>query len=396
MTEHDDTRPDVTDIADADLVLRTRAGDADAYAELWRRHYRSGIVVANSITSAFDADDLVQESYARIYQTIQRGGGPTGAFRAYLFTSIRNTAARWGQARRETSADELESVADPDAEAHATDEALDRSLTTQAFRSLPTRWQEVLWYTEIEQMKPWEVAPLLGMKATAVAQLAFRAREGLREAWVQGHLRAAPAESECRWTIEHLGAYARGNLGRRDVAKIEAHLAGCTRCTIVAAEAQDVSRRLALILLPLTLGAGGATAYLATLQGGSAPIVALAAGVSPVMPDTVLTTGTGGLGGTTGAAGGVAGTGGAAGGVVGAAAASGAPGSVGALVGVAAAAVLVVGGVATAVVVPQLVAQAETTASTSADAGRDTDAAADASSDDDAAAPVASASPQPS
>ncbi len=122
----------------------------------------------------------MQEAYARIFPSIVKGGGPTGSFRAYLFTSIRNTAAGWGRARRKTPIDELELVPDPDAEAHATDEALDRSLTHRAFRSLPTRWQEVLWYTEIEQMKPAEVAPLLGMKATAVAQLAFRAREGVR------------------------------------------------------------------------------------------------------------------------------------------------------------------------------------------------------------------------
>ncbi len=48
----------------------------------------------------------------------------------------------------------------------------------------------MLWYSEIEQMKPAEIAPLLGMKATAVAQLTFRAREGLREAWMQAHLRS--------------------------------------------------------------------------------------------------------------------------------------------------------------------------------------------------------------
>ncbi|WP_036299231.1 RNA polymerase sigma factor, partial [Microbacterium sp. C448] len=89
-----DTTP--TGDGDADLVLRARSGDGEAYAELWRRHYRSGITVARSITSSLDPDDLVQEAYARIYQSIRRGGGPTGSFRAYLFTSIRNTAAGGG------------------------------------------------------------------------------------------------------------------------------------------------------------------------------------------------------------------------------------------------------------------------------------------------------------
>ncbi|WP_455133430.1 RNA polymerase sigma factor [Microbacterium aurum] len=62
MGTSDQPRADVADIADADLVLRTRSGDHDAFAELWRRHYRSGVTVAASITSTFDADDLVQEA----------------------------------------------------------------------------------------------------------------------------------------------------------------------------------------------------------------------------------------------------------------------------------------------------------------------------------------------
>jgi RNA polymerase sigma factor (sigma-70 family) len=292
----DDARPaaaHLTEMSDGDLVLRSRSGDASAYGELWRRHYRSGIVAARSITSSIDADDLVQEAYARIFQAIKRGGGPTGGFRAYLFTSIRNTAAGWGRSHKETAIDELDSVEDPEASAHATDEALDRGLTNQAFRSLPTRWQEVLWYTEIEQMKPAEAAPLLGMSANAVAQLAVRAREGLREAWIQAHLRSVEDGSECQFTIEKLGTYARGNLGVRAKNRVEAHLAECARCAVVASEAKEVSRRLALVLLPIVVGVGGATAYLASLQSGGAAVVALAGMPSSVIPGAVVAGGTG-------------------------------------------------------------------------------------------------------
>ena len=319
--DHDDVRehehdPDVA--ADADLVVRTRSGDRGAFGELWRRHYRAGVTVARNMTSSVDADDLVQEAYTRIYHSIVTGGGPTGSFRAYLFTSIRNTAAAWGRARRETTYDELVDVEDPSAGAHQSDAALDRSLTHRAFRSLPTRWQEVLWYSEIERMKPAEIAPLLGMKPTAVAQLTFRAREGLREAWIQAHLRSVADGSDCQWTIERLGAYARRNLGRRDHAKAERHLAGCVRCSIVAGEAKEVSSRLALVLLPLAVGAAGTAGYLATVQGGGAPLVALAAMPSSVMQGSVgagLTVGGGGTAaaGTAGTVAATAGTAGAAG-----------------------------------------------------------------------------------
>lgn len=280
MNDDESTRS-APERADADLVLRARDGDTGAFAELWRRHYRSGIVVARSVTSSIDPDDLVQEAYARILRAIRNGGGPTGAFRAYLFTSIRNTAAGWGRARRDVAIDDVEAWEDPVAHDHATDEALDRSLAHRAFRSLPTRWQEVLWYTEVEQLKPAQVAPLLGLRPSAVAQLAFRAREGLREAWVQAHLRSVAPGSDCAWTIDRLGAYARGTLGRRDLTRLEGHLAGCPRCTIVASEAETVSQRLPMVLLPLAIGSLAATSYLATLQGGGTPVVALAAGTGP-------------------------------------------------------------------------------------------------------------------
>ena len=379
MSTHDASG--VADLGDADLVLRTRSGDRAAFGELWRRHYRSGVTVARSVSSSLDPDDLVQEAYTRIYQSIQKGGGPTGSFRAYLFTSIRNTAAGWGRARKETAIDVLDTVEDPSTSEEATDEALDRSLTHQAFRSLPTRWQEVLWYSEIEGMKPSDIAPLLGMKATAVAQLTFRAREGLREAWIQAHLRSVEDGSACQWTIERLGAYARDNLGRRDLGKVDTHLAECARCAIVAGEAKEVGSRLALVLLPLTVGAAGAGAYLASLQGGGMPLVAMAAMPSAVVDGAVTVApgagaafvpvdpagalgsvaGSGSSTGSSASAGASAAASGAGSASVGGAAAAGAGATVaasggllsgvGAVVGLAAAGVVVVGSVVAAAVV---------------------------------------------
>ncbi|MGN8025191.1 sigma-70 family RNA polymerase sigma factor [Microbacterium sp. 22242] len=393
MTDHLDSLPNDADEApvrsDADLVLRSRSGDADAFAELWRRHYAAGISVARSITSTFDADDLVQEAFARIYQAIQKGGGPTGSFRAYLFTSIRNTAAGWGRARREAPADELDALADPSSTEEAANDALDQSLSAQAFRSLPARWQEVLWYSEIEQLKPAEIAPLLGMTAGATSQLAFRAREGLREAWIQAHLRTAEPGSICEWTIERLGAYARGNLGTRDRSKLEDHLGECARCLIVAAEAKEVSHRLALVLLPLVIGVGGSSAYLSMLRSGATPVVALAAMPSGVVQGAVVA-GSGAAG--AGAAGSAAGSG---------AAGSGGPGSggivagFGALVGAGSLALVVAGAIVAAAVVPGLTADPASTSAPSASDKGDSSIVAQVTPPANTPAPQPAAPPAP-
>ena len=107
-------------------------------------------------------------TFARTLSVLQGGGGPDVTFRAYLFTVIRNTAASWGRARHEIAIDELDAIADPVSTDSALVEQDDRTLTHRAFRSLPTRWQEVLWYTEVESLGVSETAPLLGMKPNAV------------------------------------------------------------------------------------------------------------------------------------------------------------------------------------------------------------------------------------
>ena len=99
----------------------------------------------------------------------------------------------------------------------------DEGLVLRAFQELPERWQLVLWHTEIEGQPPAAVAPLLGLSPNATAALAVRAREGLRQAYLQAHLQSRPAES-CRFSVEHLGSFVRDGLGKRDNAKVEAHL----------------------------------------------------------------------------------------------------------------------------------------------------------------------------
>jgi RNA polymerase sigma factor (sigma-70 family) len=259
--------------SDAELIERARSGDQRAFGELWRRHYRSAARVARQFTSSIDADDLVSEAYARIYQRVLAGGGPTGAFRPYLYTTIRNLASSWGAAERDVQVEIIEDFEDDRIPDDPAAWALDRTLTARAFRSLPERWQTVLWYTEVEGMDPHEVAPLMGMTANGVAALSYRAREGLRKAWLQAHVSDAAASGECQWSMSRLGEHTRDGLSNRDRERLTAHLAGCAKCTIVAEEVDEVGSHLAMVMLPLLLGgvAGGSLlASLAQTSGASA------------------------------------------------------------------------------------------------------------------------------
>jgi RNA polymerase sigma factor (sigma-70 family) len=284
--EFDPPAQSLGDASDMELVDYTRAGNSAAFGELWVRHSNAGRAVARS--HRFDADDLLSEAFARVFQAISAGGGPTAAFRPYLFTTIRNVSMQWARAKSADASEDLDLMADPSTEEDASLAALDKSLTVNAFRSLPTRWQEALWYSEVEQLSSAEIAPLLGMKANAVSALTYRAREGLRQAWIQAHLQRT-TDPECAATIERLGSFTRGMLGTRESKRVRDHLAGCTSCTIVADEARQVGSRLALVLLPLAAGVSGAAGFLSWLQAGGGAAGGVVASGMPANASTTAT-----------------------------------------------------------------------------------------------------------
>jgi RNA polymerase sigma factor (sigma-70 family) len=253
---------------DVELADAVRAGDVDAYAELWGRHAGAGRAAARRLTASYDPDDLLQEAFARILHALQAGAGPTGPFRPYLYTTLRAVAASWSRAPAPFPVDEVPEVADV---RDATTEVLERSVTVRAFRRLPERWQSVLWYTEVEGMEPREAGPLLGLSAPATAALAYRAREGLRREWLQAHVATDAVAPECRWTAARLGDHARGTLSPTARDRVEDHLTGCLSCSILAEEVDDVASRLRLVLLPLVLGVPAALGAAGTVV---APTVA--------------------------------------------------------------------------------------------------------------------------
>jgi hypothetical protein len=111
------------------------------------------------------------------------------------------------------------------------------------------------------------------MSANSVSALAYRAREGLRQAFLTAHL-ADTSVHECRWVTEHLGGYVRKGLSKRDATKVSDHLEECRRCTAMYLELTEVNGNLSAIIAPLLLGAA-ATGYLASTGGLLGGVVVL-------------------------------------------------------------------------------------------------------------------------
>ncbi|HVB45770.1 MAG TPA: sigma-70 family RNA polymerase sigma factor [Streptosporangiaceae bacterium] len=261
--------------SDAELIAATRLSDAGAYGILYQRHAAAAGRLARQIVgNSADADDVVAETFARVLGAIRRGAGPSEAFRPYLLTAVRRVA--FGQLRGQRDQVPTDSAELPDPGEPFVDPViarLERSLVTQAFLSLPERWSAVLWHTEIERAMPAEVALLLGISPNSVSALSYRAREGLRQAYLQMHL-SDRTRVECRPVAGKLGAYVRGRLSRRDARQVDTHLTGCRDCMTARAELVSVNGSLNGVVAPLILGSY-ASGYLAS--GGP---IAQAAGIS--------------------------------------------------------------------------------------------------------------------
>lgn len=242
-------------VSDLDLVDRVRDGDDAAFGGLWARHSDAGLRAARQISHRFDPEDLVQEAFTRVLSAIRGGKGPRDAFRPYLYASIRAVSINWARDRaKEHTLEDLSSQVDVDAMFE--DVLLEQTVTGQAFKSLRPEWRTVLWYTAVEGMSAKEAGPLLGLSANAAAALAYRAREGLRIAWLQAHVRSEDADPACVWTVDRVGVYQRGGLRRKDAAVFEEHLSGCMKCTVLVRETADLATSLKGLLLPILLGSG--------------------------------------------------------------------------------------------------------------------------------------------
>ena len=203
----------------------------------------------------------MSEAFAKVLVVLQRGEGPDTALRPYLLTALRRLHIDRVRSLARTRPTDDIAAYDAGEEFHDTAVAgFESGAAARAFASLPERWQLVLWHLEVEGQKPADIAPLLGISANSVSALAYRAREGLRQAFVSMHAQDADDE-RCATTRAQLGAFIRNDVSKRDGAAVEAHLRDCRECAAIYLELVEVNSGLRALIAPIFLG-GAAAAYL--------------------------------------------------------------------------------------------------------------------------------------
>lgn len=231
------------DLGDEELVALVRSGDQEAFALLYSRHVQTVLRLARRC-SRRDAEDLCAEAFASTLWAIKNGDGPHGPIRPYLSAIVRHAAAAWS--RREFVMIPVGELADLPDTATAADPVLrdvDRVLVLQAFNSLPGRWRDVLWHTVIDARSPGAAADTFQLDRSAVCSLAYRAREGLRLAYLQAHVTRVSSKA-CQPFAERLAAFARGRLGPRYDAAERVHLAVCGDCSRALETLREIDRAL--------------------------------------------------------------------------------------------------------------------------------------------------------
>ncbi|KAB1656339.1 hypothetical protein F8O01_10760 [Pseudoclavibacter chungangensis] len=270
---------------EAALLREVReTGDAEAFAELYRRHYDAATRLALSLTRGRRpaAEDLVEEGFTSTFAALKAGAGPHVAMRPYLYAAVRNAAA--ALSKRESSTidvDSFEPFDVPSVDDYSViEESLDQTTIGGAFLGLPSSWQNALWFVEVEQLDVADAAPLLELTPNAVSSLLGRAREGLKRRYLQQHV-AEPVRLDCRRISSKLGAYVRDGLTIKESTRVEKHLETCESCDAAVVSLRDIGAALRAVIFPATVGTSAAAALGAGLASASGAGAAQASTASP-------------------------------------------------------------------------------------------------------------------
>jgi RNA polymerase sigma factor (sigma-70 family) len=251
--------------SDDQLIERARAGDGQAFAELYRRHRPAAESTARwLLRSRAEVDDVVSDAFAGVLSALRAGNGPRDNFRSYLLAAVRNGCrSQWRRiddpdARDGSTADDTPTLEDPERYVEA-------DTVARAFATLSPRWQHTLWMTEVEQRSTQEVAARLRLAPNATAALTHRAREAFATAYLAEHVDAAP-DASCERYAPRLAAYVRNQLTDLQCAEVERHLVDCEYCQQAVDDLRDINSSLRTLvpastsaLAPLTIGTSVST-----------------------------------------------------------------------------------------------------------------------------------------
>jgi RNA polymerase sigma-70 factor (ECF subfamily) len=168
-----------------ELVSRAQGGDREALEELYLLHFdRIYAYLQMTVGNRHDAEDLTNQTFVKMLESIERFQWRKVPFSAWLFRIAHNLAIDHFRARRRWQPEE-EPPEPPDAEQRsAEDEAMHsigRRSMLQMIEDLSDEQQQVLTLKFVFSFSNAEVATILGKTEGAVKSLQHRALASLQK-----------------------------------------------------------------------------------------------------------------------------------------------------------------------------------------------------------------------
>jgi len=176
-------------VGEDQLVTRCRAGDLDAFAQVYDRYERQVYRYAYHILgNRDDADDIKQETFVKAYQAI-------GSFRSEstLQTWLlricgnlcRDKIKSWDRRKVTYDSTLRDDVLGSSNEDDSPQSILERKEMTEiifkALRGMPPAQREIIVLHEVEDLSYEEIAAVVGCSRTSIKLRLFRARRNLKE-----------------------------------------------------------------------------------------------------------------------------------------------------------------------------------------------------------------------
>ena len=171
--------------ADLELAARCRAGDADAFEELYRQHARRLFsLVLRMVGSAEDAEDLLQEVFLQAHRKLAgfRGESTLGTwlYRLTMNHCLDHLRGRQAKMSRATESLDDEDAAEPMAPAPAVPPAISRMDLEKAIAALPPGSRAAFLLHDVEGFEHREIAAILGVSEGTSKSQVHKARLKLR------------------------------------------------------------------------------------------------------------------------------------------------------------------------------------------------------------------------
>jgi DNA-directed RNA polymerase specialized sigma24 family protein len=236
----------IENLRDDQLLSAVRAGDTDAFGQLYLRYARPAQYVATQLVDSHErGEDLAAEAFTVLLEQLVAGNGPALHFWPDLLAQLRTTMFETAPDPDSPFADQEEIMGGclSDALLDSVRHDHEYGLVLEAFAGLSVRARKLLLCLRIRGMSVEAVAASLRTDTHLVVRAAATATEALRVAYLQAHVPPSVFPA-CVEPAGRLAAWLCGHLAEQPRQQVSRHVAQCSACAHVTDELAQLRRRM--------------------------------------------------------------------------------------------------------------------------------------------------------